>query len=229
MGIGDALTVMTSMCFATDDTTAVTAESAEATEAVEAVETTVADEKAEASETTTTDENAETAETTGAEDTTSGSLAQQTVEPINGDIYKVEDNVEITDAVNGNVFIVAKDTVTIKGQIAGDLFVVAKSVNIDGVRIYGNVFAIAEEITLNGLIYDLYGACTTFNMPYNGTTYRDLKLICNNATLDGVVGGTANITVSDNLTVDKILWFIKILTTQLKKQLKLIQKLYKVK
>lgn len=177
-----ALTVMTSMCFATDDTATVTAES-----------------KENAQEAVVTNQNEET---TGAEDTTPDSLVQPTVEPINGDLYKAEDTVEITDAINGNVFIAA-NTVTIKGQIAGDLFVVAKSVNIDGAQIYGNVFAVAQDLTLNGLIYDLYGACTTFNMPYNGTTYRDLKLVCNNATLDGVVGGTANITVAGNLAVDK--------------------------
>ena len=112
----------------------------------------------------------------------------------NHDLYLIQDEVKITDTetVNGNAFIIA-DTVTINGQIGGDLFVMATTLNIDGGQIYGNVFAIAENITLNGLIYDLYGKCDTLTMSYDGVAYRDLKVSCDKASINGVVGKDINI------------------------------------
>ena len=112
----------------------------------------------------------------------------------NHDLYLIQAEVKITDAetVNGNAFIIA-DTITINGQIGGDLFVMANTLNIDGGQIYGNVFALAENITLNGLIYDLYGMCDTLTMSYDGVAYRDLKVSCDTATINGVVAKDVNI------------------------------------
>lgn len=118
-----------------------------------------------------------------------------------GDMYKAGGDIEITDSVNGNVFVTG-NTVTVKGQIGGDLFVTANTVNIDGAQIYGNIFACANTITLNGLVYDLYGVCNTLNVPYQGTVYRDIKVYCNNASIDGVVGGNVKITANQKLTLE---------------------------
>ena len=119
---------------------------------------------------------------------------------INEDIYKKGTDVTISETVNGNVFIIA-NTLKVTGQIGGDLFVIADTLDIDGGQIYGNVFAIAKNITLNGLIYDLYAACSTLEVKYDGVSYRDLKVACENATINGVVGKNANLTVSNLLTI----------------------------
>lgn len=140
---------------------------------------------------TTTDGATENKPTT--DDATTGD-ATSTEASTNHDLYLIQDEVKITDTetVNGNAFIIA-DTVTINGQIGGDLFVMATTLNIDGGQIYGNVFAIAENITLNGLIYDLYAMCDTLTMSYDGVAYRDLKVSCDTATINGVVGKDVNI------------------------------------
>lgn len=140
--------------------------------------------------TTTTEDSALTT------DDTSTSTEAST----NNDIYLIEEEVIISESetVNGNVFVIA-DTLTIKGQIGGDLFVIANTLNIDGGQIYGNVFAIAGDITLNGLIYDLYANCNTLNMPYDGVAYRDLKVNCTSATIEGVVGKDVNINATNKL------------------------------
>lgn len=142
-------------------------------------------------------ENGETA-SDGTNKTTSSTEAST-----NHDVYLSGDSITIGsgETVNGNAFVCAK-TVTINGQIGGDLFVIADTLNIDGGQIYGNVFALSQSITLNGLIYDLYAACGTLTMGYDGVAYRDLKVNCDNATINGVVGKNINISAKTSLSLD---------------------------
>ena len=147
------------------------------------------------------DENSVNSENTTSDDTLTSDSSTATTTTHDGDLYKTGGDIEITDAINGNVY-VAGNSVTVKGQIGGDLFVIANNLNIDGAQVYGNVFAISTNITLNGLIYDLYGICNTLNVPYNGTVYRDIKVMCNTATIDGVIGGNVYITANQKLTLD---------------------------
>ena len=157
------------------------------------------DENSTNSENTTSDENTTTDSDTTSDDSSSDSATSTTTH--DGDLYKSGGDIEITEAINGNAFI-SGNSVTVKGQIGGDLFVFANNLNIDGAQIYGNVFAVASNITLNGLIYDLYGVCNTLNVPYNGTVYRDIKVMCNTATIDGVIGGNVYITAAQKLTLE---------------------------
>lgn len=147
------------------------------------------------------DENSVNSENTTSDDTLTSDSSTATTTTHDGDLYKTGGDIEITDAINGNVY-VAGNSVTVKGQIGGDLFVIANNLNIDGAQVYGNVFAISTNITLNGLIYDLYGICNTLNVPYNGTVYRDIKVMCNTATIDGVIGGNVYIKANQKLTLD---------------------------
>ena len=151
------------------------------------------------------DENTSDENTTGEDSTTSDDTltddSTSTTTTHDGDLYKMGGDIEITEAINGNAFI-SGNSVTVKGQIGGDLFVFANNLNIDGAQIYGNVFAVSNNITLNGLIYDLYGICNTLNVPYNGTVYRDIKVMCNTATIDGVIGGNVYIKANQKLTLD---------------------------
>ena len=143
-------------------------------------------------------DNGETA-SDGTDETTSSTEAST-----NHDVYLSGDSVTIgsDETVNGNAFVCAK-TVTVNGQIGGDLFVIATdTLNIDGGQIYGNVFALSKNITLNGLIYDLYAACGTLTMGYDGVAYRDLKVNCDNATINGVVGKNINISARNSLSLD---------------------------
>lgn len=144
------------------------------------------------------DDNSENSTTTD-----SSSESTSTEASTNNDLYLIEDSVTIADSetVNGNVFVIG-NTVTINGQIGGDLFVIADTLNIDGGQIYGNVFTLANNITLNGLIYDLYGVCDTLTMSYDGIAYRDLKVKCDTANLNGVVGKSVNIEAKKALNIE---------------------------
>lgn len=138
-----------------------------------------------------------------ATDTDTDSESTSTEASTNHDLYLAEDSVTISDSetVNGNAFVIA-NTVTVNGQIGGDLFVIADTLNIDGGQIYGNVFALANNITLNGLIYDLYGICDNLIMSYDGIAYRDLKVNCDTASLNGVVGKNVNIQAGKSLNIE---------------------------
>lgn len=143
-------------------------------------------------------ENTENVATEGS--TEDATTSEESAE-VNSDLYVFETKATISNTVNGNAFVIA-DTLTITGQIGGDLFVIANTINLDGGQIYGNVFAIAKTITLNGLIYDLYAICDTLNVSYDGVAYRDLKVNCDTATINGVVGKNVNISASKGLTLE---------------------------
>lgn len=181
------LSLISTFSFATDGTPVATSEDA----------TVLSVENPEATEGT----ESENAENTTTEGTTENATTPEGGKEVNNDLYLSEDEVTISDTVNGNAFIMA-DTLTITGQIGGDLFVMAKTINLDGGQVYGNVFAVAETITLNGLIYDLYAVCDTLNVSYDGVAYRDLKVTCDTATINGVVGKNVNISASKGLTLE---------------------------
>lgn len=162
--------------------------------------------------TTTSEENSastseETTDGTTAEEGTDGETTgdTETEEPsTNHDLYVTgtDITVEADETVNGNAFLFG-DTVTIRGQIGGDLFVVANTLNVDGGQIYGNVFALASDtIRLDGLIYDLYAVCDNLTVAYDGLTYRDLKVTCNTASINGVIGKDVNIEARESLTIE---------------------------
>ena len=177
------LCLISTFSFATDGTPVTTSEDA----------TTLSVEKTEGTE-------GENAEDTATEGTTENATPEGGAE-VNNDQYLIGDEITLSDTINGNAFIIA-DTLTITGQIGGDLFVMANTINLDGGQVYGNVFAIGNTITLNGLIYDLYAICDTLNVSYDGVAYRDFKVNCDTATLNGVVGKNVNISASKGLTLD---------------------------
>jgi len=180
------LCLISTFSFATDGTPVTTSEDA----------TTLSVENPEATEGT----EGENAEDTATEGTTEDATPEGGAE-VNNDQYLMGDEITISETVNGNAFIIA-DTLTITGQIGGDLFVMANTINLDGGQVYGNVFAIGETITLNGLIYDLYAVCDTLNVSYDGVAYRDLKVTCDTANINGVVGKNVNISATKGLTLE---------------------------
>lgn len=104
----------------------------------------------------------------------------------NSDLYITDDNVEVSNVVDGNAYIIGKN-VTITGEIGGDLFVIAEKLNIDGGYIYSNLYALANEITINGGIYDIYAICNNFNLGSNGFVYRDMRITAGNISLNGKI------------------------------------------
>ena len=177
--------MISSYCYATDDT--------EVLEGEEASEGIVIDE-------------ALLSALTGATETTQAEAQAQAQSSqnnnwVNSDVYMGEDSVTLTDVVDGNAFIVAKD-VTIKGEVGGDLFVIAEKVSIEGGYIYSNLFVVAKEVNIDGIVYDLYGLCDTLNLKSNGYVYRDMRVKASTVNLDGTVRRNAYI-ISKDINFDQ--------------------------
>lgn len=185
------LSLISTFSLATDDTAVPTSEDA-------TVLSTQNPETTEGTEGETTDT---TTEGDATDSTTEESLENTNPVDVENDLYLCDTDVTISQTVYGNVFVMA-DTLTITGQIAGDVFAIASTINIDGGQISGNVFALSENFILNGVIYDLYAVCDNLTVYYDGIAYRDLKVICDTATINGFVGKNVNITAGSSLTLE---------------------------
>ena len=117
---------------------------------------------------------------------------------ISGDLYVCEQNVTISDTVDGNVYIMANEvTISKTSQIQGDAFIMANKVIIEpGSYTYNSMFILANDVSIDGTVYNVYAACSSFNLESNGVVYRDLKLIASNANLYGQVYRNADLSVN---------------------------------
>lgn len=109
------------------------------------------------------------------------------------DLYLFEQNVEVSETVDGNVFAYGS-SVNITGEIYGDLFVMANTLEIsDGAVIYGNVFAYVTDITVSGIVSDIYAISSNFTLADSGMLARNLYLSSNSTTLTGHISRDAYI------------------------------------
>lgn len=120
-----------------------------------------------------------------------------------GDEEKTATKYVMDKMVDGNVFIMGNE-VEITGKIRGNVFVMATKLTITEDAYIGmTLFAMAQDITMSGYAFDIYAMCNNFDMTKTGVAYRDMKLLTNNAHLIGAVGrdvdlGATNITVYDD-------------------------------
>lgn len=130
--------------------------------------------------------NPEVTSQENSEDTLEAPSNQFTI--TNNDVYLIsEENIVMSELVNGNTFIIGKD-VTVTGQVAGDLYVIAQNLTIDSSAvIYNNIFALANEMTVKGEVNDVYAVANTFNLDASAYIGRDLKLLSENVSLSGII------------------------------------------
>ena len=132
-------------------------------------------------------ENETSTEATGTtEDPSTISESTEEIVIKEGDEYIFQDNVTLTNPVDGNLFIFANN-VTINSQVGGDVFVFANSVTIgeDG-YILSNLFACSNNVDVKGAAYNIYS--TTNNLTIDGYVFRDIRTICNSLNINGMVG-----------------------------------------
>lgn len=113
------------------------------------------------------------------------------------DLFFYDNNVEISQIVDGNVFAYGQ-TVNVTGVIRGDLFVMANNLTIDGEAIIqGNVFALANTIEISGEISDIYAMSNTLSLTDQGLVDRNAYLIANSISLSGQITRDAYISTKD--------------------------------
>lgn len=124
----------------------------------------------------------------GASTTTNDSSETKEESIHNGDLYLFDDKDIVMDKlVDGNVFILGKN-VEITGQINGNLFVCANNIKFNESYVRYSIFACANSVYYNGACNDLYVATSNLETTYESYVIRDLKTINSNTVLKSAIG-----------------------------------------
>lgn len=115
-------------------------------------------------------------------------------EYINGDLYNVDNSVDVKTDVNGNVFVMG-ETVNFENiYVEGDVFVLAKKVNFNNSIVNGSVFALAQEIKFDANAYDVYALGEKVIFSENSYIGRTVRASAKNLELNGSIDANAYIT-----------------------------------
>ena len=115
-------------------------------------------------------------------------------EYINGDLYNVDNSVDVKTDVNGNVFVMG-ETVNFENiYVEGDVFVLAKKVNFNNSIVNGSVFALAQEIKFDANAYDVYALGEKVIFSENSYVGRTVRASAKNLELNGSIDANAYIT-----------------------------------
>lgn len=113
------------------------------------------------------------------------------------DLYFFDNNVEVSQIVDGNVFAYGQ-TVNVTGIIHGDLFVMANNLTISEDSIVrGNVFAMANNINISGIVSDVYSMSGTFSLEETGIVSRNIYVMSNSTSLAGQISRDAYINTKE--------------------------------
>lgn len=124
---------------------------------------------------------------------------------VNADKFIAGEDLEITEIVDGNMFIIGKNVKVNKTLVNGNVFVIAENLTMDAeTEIYGALCAIAKEMNVNARMYDTYLVADKFNFEYEAIVQRDLRVMASEVNLDGRVYRNAFIE-ADKLKLDNFL------------------------
>jgi len=98
-------------------------------------------------------------------------------------------NIELSDDIIGDAFILSGGTVTIDCNILGNVFICARNVIItDNTHIYASLFNVSEDVSIQGLIDgNSYITCQNFDLKSTTTLGLDLFLVSQNCNIDGTI------------------------------------------
>ena len=119
---------------------------------------------------------------------------------ISGDVYKCNNEVTITDAVDGNVYVMAQKVKIENAYIYGNLFVMAQEIEIIDSEIDTSTYLLGEKIIFSGTTYDLYALGSEVNLTEESNVWRSAKIAANVVNINGTIDVNADITC-ENINV----------------------------
>lgn len=133
-------------------------------------------------------------------------------EMIYDDVYKMENQVTISEVIDGNVYVMARDAKVENAVIYGNLFVMAEEIEIVDSEIAGSVFAFGEKLNFSGMTNDLYACGSKVDITAGSYVWRNAKLAGETIHIDGNVGrnldvGVNQFVVGDNAKIEGILHY----------------------
>lgn len=124
---------------------------------------------------------------------------------VNADKFIAGEDFEVTEIVDGNMFIIGKNVTINKSLVNGNVFVIAENLTMDvETEIYGSLCAIAKEMNINSRMYDTYLVADKFNFGYEALVQRDLRVMASEVLLDGRAYRNAFVE-ADKLTISDFL------------------------
>ena len=120
-----------------------------------------------------------------------------------GDLYLFDTKVVMDKLVDGNVFIIGQE-VEITGQINGNLFVCANKLTFNNCYVINSIFACANSVYYNGACNDLYVVSKDIEMTYASFIKRDLKSLSSLIKFKTAVGRDADLLFNNIVLEEKV-------------------------
>lgn len=129
-------------------------------------------------------------------------------EVINTDLTLINDNINVDNDVNGNIYMIGEIVNISSKNVDGDIFIVANDVTIN-TNVNGNVYVFTNNLNISGNMKDIYVFAENVNFNKD-TTCRDLKTFATSINVDGIVNrdlyaATGDIKLSETGKVSGIL------------------------
>lgn len=104
-----------------------------------------------------------------------------------GDKFITETDVELTESVNGNVYIFSENVkVGEDVVILGNLFIFGSNITVEA-NVANSIFVLGENITLNGECKDVYMLGQALKIDENAYVERDVKVAGENLEIKGII------------------------------------------
>lgn len=104
------------------------------------------------------------------------------------DLYKMDQNVTITETIDGNVYVMAQSLKIESALIFGNLYVMAEEVEINDSNINGSIYVLGQKININCSTNDMYVYGNNVKFGTETKILRDMKIICSSLDFNGNVG-----------------------------------------
>lgn len=121
-----------------------------------------------------------------------------------GDLYLFDNKVVMDKLVDGNVFIIGQE-VEITGQVNGNLFVCANKLTFNNCYVINSIFACANSVYYNGACKDLYVISSNdIEMTYASFVERDLKASSDLIKFKTAIGRNADLFFNNIVLEEKV-------------------------
>ena len=113
--------------------------------------------------------------------------------------YLGSDDLNITDDIYGDVYIITSGKVTISSKVEGNVFILASEVNLsENSEIDFSLYCISDNLTINGIIINnTYAIAQKFYLTENANLFKDLFLMADNIDISGSIDRDVNISGSN--------------------------------
>lgn len=123
------------------------------------------------------------------------------------DVFLSENTVNVTEVINGNVYVMGKDVKLDQAIVYGNVFAMGENVDISNVEINGSVYVMGSSVKFSGTAYDVYAMGESVDFAKETYIWRDIKAFGNRVNLNGniyrnVDVGANELTVANGTTIE---------------------------